>query len=95
MSIVSIGRFLLFTARHGLDFSFPARIACFLPFPTRQDKTLDIARGSAVVNVSLGATRTMTLRRKKDAPADARRDATQERVVKVKEFTSCMPRFSV
>ncbi|TGZ76799.1 hypothetical protein EX30DRAFT_367153 [Ascodesmis nigricans] len=31
------------------------------------DKTLDIARGSSIVNVSLGAQRTMILRRKKDS----------------------------
>ncbi|EED12190.1 isochorismatase family protein family [Talaromyces stipitatus ATCC 10500] len=34
------------------------------------DKTLDIVRGSSIVNVSLGAQRTMTLRTKKTAPAD-------------------------
>jgi glutathione S-transferase len=32
------------------------------------DKTLDIARGSKIVNVSLGAQRTMVLRAKKDLP---------------------------
>ncbi|KAI7973828.1 hypothetical protein EIK77_001027 [Talaromyces pinophilus] len=34
------------------------------------DKTLDIVRGSSIVNVSLGAQRVMTLRTKKSAPTD-------------------------
>lgn len=34
------------------------------------DKTLDIVRGSSIVNVSLGAQRVMTLRTKKSAPPD-------------------------
>jgi len=33
------------------------------------DKTIDVVRGSRIVNVSLGARRTMTLRTKKDAAA--------------------------
>ena len=38
------------------------------------DKTLDIVRGSFIVNVSLGAMRTMILRRKKSASATQRLD---------------------
>jgi 2OG-Fe(II) oxygenase superfamily len=35
------------------------------------DKTIDVVRGSRIVNLSLGARRTMTLRTKKDAIANA------------------------
>jgi alkylated DNA repair dioxygenase AlkB len=34
------------------------------------DKTIDVVRGSFIVNLSLGARRTMTLRTKKDATAN-------------------------
>ena len=40
------------------------------------DKTLDVARGSAIVNLSLGATRTMVLRGKKEGAAEAGAEAT-------------------
>ncbi|KAF7794167.1 hypothetical protein EIP86_005298 [Pleurotus ostreatoroseus] len=36
------------------------------------DKTIDIVRGTKIVNVSLGAQRVMTLRRKKDSDAQVR-----------------------
>ncbi|OKL57891.1 hypothetical protein UA08_06800 [Talaromyces atroroseus] len=36
------------------------------------DKTLDIVRGSSIVNISLGAQRTMTLRTKRSAPTDGK-----------------------
>jgi hypothetical protein len=35
------------------------------------DKTIDVVRGSRIVNLSLGARRTMTLRTKKDATANS------------------------
>ncbi|KAI0354516.1 hypothetical protein OH77DRAFT_1426110 [Trametes cingulata] len=38
------------------------------------DKTIDVVRGSKIVNVSLGAQRVMTLRTKKDALADPQAD---------------------
>ncbi|EIW52558.1 uncharacterized protein TRAVEDRAFT_174644 [Trametes versicolor FP-101664 SS1] len=38
------------------------------------DKTVDVARGSKIVNVSLGAQRIMTLRTKKDALANSNAD---------------------
>jgi nicotinamidase-related amidase/glutathione S-transferase/alkylated DNA repair dioxygenase AlkB len=44
--------------RHGQDY-----------ISEHSDKTLDIVRGSSIVNVSLGAQRTMTLRTKKSAAA--------------------------
>ncbi|QKX57550.1 uncharacterized protein TRUGW13939_04667 [Talaromyces rugulosus] len=43
------------------------------------DKTLDIVRGSFIVNVSLGAQRTMTLRTKLSAVTDAAADDTSGR----------------
>jgi hypothetical protein len=39
------------------------------------DKTLDIARGTAIINFSIGATRKMTLRKKRAAPASAASDS--------------------
>lgn len=54
------------------------------------DKTVDVARGSKIVNVSLGAQRIMTLRTKKDALANSNADldtsnsdATKRRVQRV------------
>lgn len=44
------------------------------------DKTLDIVRGSSIVNVSLGAQRVMTLRTKKSAPTDGE-DSRQKQQV--------------
>lgn len=41
------------------------------------DKTLDIARGSSIVNISFGAQRTMRLRRKKSDKADDSQRETQ------------------
>jgi hypothetical protein len=38
------------------------------------DKTIDVVRGSRIVNLSLGARRTMTLRTKKDATANTDND---------------------
>ena len=48
------------------------------------DKTIDVVPGSSIVNVSFGARRTMTLRKKKDrtpAAADAQRTLTPEAAV--------------
>ncbi|EIW73959.1 hypothetical protein CONPUDRAFT_68140, partial [Coniophora puteana RWD-64-598 SS2] len=44
------------------------------------DKTIDVVRGSKIVNVSLGAQRTMTLRTKRDRDADTGRDAGTPRL---------------
>jgi len=43
------------------------------------DKTLDVVRGSSIVNVSFGAQRTMRLRTKKSAKSEASDDATSAR----------------
>jgi nicotinamidase-related amidase/alkylated DNA repair dioxygenase AlkB len=42
------------------------------------DKTLDIVRGSSIVNVSIGAQRTMTLRAKKAKPEDSVKTESSE-----------------
>ena len=42
------------------------------------DKTIDVVRGSRIVNLSLGSRRTMTLRTKKDAAAGSEQGANGE-----------------
>ncbi len=44
------------------------------------DKTIDVVRDSKIVNVSLGAQRTMTLRTKKDAAKETKSDRETQRV---------------